>query len=207
MTDNDQLDTLVNRLVHASDPEEVKGLYRQWATTYDTDLDSFGYVAPRIGASLFSQSVPAKTAKIHDAGCGTGLVGTLLSSLGYRNIDGSDFSPDMLEQARATDCYKQLQQCDYTQAIDLPDNTYDGVISIGVYTKRFKQHFLSEILRTIKPGGCFLFSCRPLYYEEVAGRVTQLHVDGMIEQSSIKSDDYMVGQKAKAFYISLHKAV
>ena len=44
MSDTNRLDALVNRLVNATDPAEVKAAYRQWAATYDDDLDSFGYV-------------------------------------------------------------------------------------------------------------------------------------------------------------------
>lgn len=205
MSDNDQLESLVNKLVHATDPEEVKALYRQWAASYDNDLDSYGYVAPQIGCSMFSQLVD-KTARIHDAGCGTGLVGRLLTDLGYANIDGSDFSQHMLAQAKATDRYQHLQQADYSGPVELPNDGYDAVISIGVYTKRFKQHFLNEMLRIIKPGGHLLFSCRPLYYEEVANLVKQLHLDEKIDRSSVKHDDYMIGQKATAFYVILTKA-
>jgi len=207
MTDNEQLDSLINRLVHATDPDEVKGLYRQWAATYDTDLDAFGYVAPQVGTALFTQLIPEQNTIIHDAGCGTGLVGKLLANLGYKHIDGSDFSTDMLDQARDTNCYQLLQQADYSQQVDLPENSYDGVISIGVYTKRFRQHFLPQMLRIIKPGGYLVFSCRPVYFEEVASLVMQLHNDEKISWSAVQHDDYMIGQGARAFYVSLKKAI
>jgi len=206
MTDNDQLDALVNRLVNATDPEEVKAIYRQWAVNYDRDLDSFGYVAPQTGTALFRQLVTDQSARVHDAGCGTGLVAKLLTALGYSNIDGSDFSTDMLDRARETRCYQHLQQADYSHPIDFQSGTYDGVISIGVYPRRFRQHFLPQMLRIIKPGGYLVFTCRPLYYEEVAEQVKQLHIDEEINWSSVTNDHYMLGQGAKAFYISLKKA-
>ena len=206
MSDTEQLDALVNRLVNATEPAEVKATYRQWAATYDDDLDSFGYVAPQIGTALFSEVVESKNTNIHDAGCGTGLVGKLLASLGYNNIDGSDFSPEMLDRARDTGCYQQLQQADFSQLINLPDNSYDGVISIGVYTKRFKNNFIAEMLRILVPSGHLLFSCRPLYYEEVADSIKQLHADEIINFSSIRLDNYMAGQGAKAFYVTLQKS-
>ena len=205
MSDTNRLDALVNRLVNATDPAEVKAAYRQWAATYDDDLDSFGYVAPQIGSALFSQLLENRNARIHDAGCGTGLVGKLLASLGYHTIDGTDFSPDMLNRASETGCYQQLYQADFSQAVDLPDGSYDGVISIGVYTKRFKQNFISEMLRILVPSGYLLFTCRPLYFEEVADSVKQLHADERINFSSVRYDDYMVGQSAKAFYVTLQK--
>ncbi len=45
--DKEQLDNLINKLVTATDPDEVVGLYAQWAEQYDSDLDEFGYVAPQ----------------------------------------------------------------------------------------------------------------------------------------------------------------
>ena len=134
------------------------------------------------------------------------MVGKLLTELGYNHIDGSDFSPDMLEQAKDTGCYRALQKSDYSEAIEIPDSSYDSTISIGVYTKRFKQNFLREMLRITRPGGYLLFSCRPVYFAEIAEQVLQLHVDDTIDVSTVRKDDYMVGQRAVAYYISLQKA-
>jgi len=201
-----KLNSLITRLVHTDDQQEVKDLYRQWSASYDSDLDSFGYVAPKIGVALFEQVLANKSAHIHDAGCGTGLVGQLLQERGYKNIVGSDFSDDMLRLADKTGCYQSLTQADYTQPLEIPDNTFDGIISIGVYTKRFKQMFLNEMLRTLKPGGCMVFSCRPLYFEEVADSVKGLHVDKSVTTSSFDHQNYMTGQDASAYYVTLKKS-
>jgi len=61
------------------------------------------------------------------------------------------------------------------------------------------------MLRTLKPGGTILFSCRPLYYEEVADTVKSMHADLLIAKSSVVYDHYMTGQKAYAYYVSLQK--
>lgn len=201
-----KLNDLITRLVHTDDQHEVKDLYRQWSASYNSDLDGFGYVAPQIGVTLFEQALADKTAHIHDAGCGTGLVGQLLHERGYGNIVGSDFSDSMLSVAEKTGCYQSLTQADYTQPLELPDNTFDGIISIGVYTKRFKQMFLTEMLRTLKPGGCMVFSCRPLYFDEVADSVKGLHVEQMVTSSSFDHQNYMTGQDASAYYVTLTKS-
>ena len=143
---------------------------------------------------------------IHDAGCGTGQVGQLLASAGFDNIHGSDFSVDMLNVARSRDCYQSLVRADYSQAIELESESVDGVISIGVYRKSFKNVFIDEMLRILKPGGCLVFSCRPVYFEEVADSVKALHLDQRLSKSSVTFDDYMLGQKASAYYFALHKA-
>lgn len=181
-------------------------MYKQWANTYDNDLDEFGYVAPVVGVSIFKRLINATDAIIHDAGCGTGQVGRLLASAGYTNIHGSDFSEDMLGVARQRGCYESLVQADYTMPLDFKSSCTDGIISIGVYTKRFKQNFIIEMLRMLKPGGWLVFSCRPLYFEEVADSIKELHKEEVISKSSVILDDYMIGQAASAYYVSLCKS-
>lgn len=164
-------------------------------------------MAPETGTEIFQKLITDHSALIHDAGCGTGQVGQLLTSAGYNNIHGSDFSEDMLEVAKSRDCYRSLVQADYAQPVDFESESVDGVICIGVYRKSFKEYFLSEMLRILKPGGCIVFSCRPVYFEEVADAVKALHVDQRIAKSSVTCDDYMRGQQASAFYVALHKAL
>jgi len=113
MADNNQLEFLVNKLVSATDPEEVKAAYAQWAKSYESDLHEFGYVAPSVGIRLLVERVLDKSSLIHDAGCGTGLVGKLLSEVGFSNLHGTDFSPEMLQKAQATGHYQKLDQVDF----------------------------------------------------------------------------------------------
>jgi len=169
MKKNPQLEKIVNTLVGATDPEQVKGLYKQWADTYDEDLDSYGYVAPKLGVAMLSDLLTNKDALIHDAGCGTGQVGALLSELGFTA-------------------------------------KYNAVISIGVYTKRFRQHFIQEMLRITKPGGYFVFSCRELYFDEVMEAVRALMKNRNCSKLVLNVDDYMTGQGASAYYVALQKA-
>jgi len=203
---NPQLETIVNTLVSASDPEEVKGLYAQWAQSYDDDLDAYGYVAPKLGVRMLTGLVVDKNALIHDAGCGTGQVGALLNDLGYSALHGSDFSSDMLEQAKTLGCYEKLESIDFGKTIELDSDTYAAVISIGVYTKRFKQHFIDEMLRIVQPGGYFVFTCRELYYDEVMETVTRLLKELKIASLVVEYDDYLTGQGASAYYVALKKS-
>lgn len=205
MDQKQKLNEIVNRLVSATDPDEVKRTYKEWADTYDSDLNSFGYVAPGVGVKLLSQRLGDKNALILDAGCGTGLVGALLSQLGYKQLHGADFSTSMLEKAALTGCYTNLQTQDFSSPVDISSNTYDAVISIGVYTKRFDQYFISEMVRITRPTGYIVFSCREMYVEEVVGSVSRLLKTKDVSTMEIKHDDYMTGQDASAFYISIEK--
>lgn len=211
MSNKERINETVNKLVNATDAEEVKLAYKHWANDYNFDLHTFGYVAPQIGVNLFVQKLITqknadKQSLIHDAGCGTGLVGELLGQLGYTNIHGSDFSEEMLEKAKDTSRYSQLMSLDFAAALPLPDNGYDAAISIGVYTKRFKQHLISEMIRIIRPSGYFVFSCREQYYEEVVVLIAQLLKDKSISNASIQHDEYMSEQNASAFYFALQKS-
>ena len=205
MSTNPDLENIVNTLVSASDPAQVKSLYAQWTNTYDKDLAGFGYVAPGIGVKLLNALLDNQQALIHDAGCGTGQVGALLSDLGYTKIHGSDFSSEMLDKADRLGCYGQLDNIDFGKPIDIQNDVYDAVISIGVYTKRFKQHFIAEMLRITRPGGYFIFSCRELYYDEVMDVVVDFLKRKSVSRLEIELDDYMTGQEASAYYVVLKK--
>lgn len=205
MSNSQKLNSLVTQLVSASDPEKVKQLYAQWADSYESDLDSFGYVAPLIGVNLLSQRVSDKSALLHDAGCGTGLVGKLLRELGYARLHGSDFSTDMLNKARVANHYIELQTMDFAERLPIASNTYGAAISIGVYTKRFNEHFLAEMVRIIRPSAWFVFSCRELYFDEVMQCVSDMLRGKAVVKADIQYDDYMVGQNASAYYFSLQK--
>ena len=205
MNTQSTLEVIVQQLIHETDPEEVKRLYRQWSATYEKDLASFGYVAPDNAIDLFLKHVTNKNALIHDAGCGTGLVGSKLKLAGYSNIDGSDFSTDMLQLAQQTQAYQHLSEIDFAMPTALKDNHYDAVISVGVYTKRFKNTFIPEMLRTLKPNGYFVFTARPLYFDEVNATLHELLKNGAIRNSYIEYNDYMTGQNACAYFIAVQK--
>ena len=50
--------------------------------------------------------------KIIDFGCGTGLIGKNLATMGYKNIVGLDISPGMLEQCSNSGIYSELNEYD-----------------------------------------------------------------------------------------------
>lgn len=205
MTSNERLESIIQRLVNSTDPDEVKSLYRDWSDTYDTDLKDYGYVAPEICCAIFSDFTDDKNTPVLDAGCGTGLVGLLLRKSGFTSIDGSDFSLDMLNKAALTGVYSALEQADFSGPLDVEDSRYAGIISVGVYTKRFKENFLTEMIRILKPGGKMTFTCREQYFPEVSLILNELHQSKTITRSEIRLDSYMTRQQALAYYISLQK--
>jgi len=73
----------VKWIYSSSNNKELKERYDQWAKDYDSDLnEGFGYLGPQRAVEFFARLVP-RTARILDAGAGTGLVGELLTGQGY----------------------------------------------------------------------------------------------------------------------------
>lgn len=107
--------------------------------------------------------------KIIDAGCGTGLVGTVLKQKGYQNVDGFDLSSGMVEKAKSTSSYKSLNSgIDITEKNEAyDDNQYDATICCGVFTTgHVPPTALYELIRITKPSGFVVVSTRKSYYEK-----------------------------------------
>ena len=151
------------------DPQNVSDYYRDWAETYDRDTAASDYTGPRIAADLLARHVTARQLSLLDAGCGTGQVGVALVPLGFDRIDGFDLSEPMAERARATGAYREVQgNIDMMRAQEnFAEASYDGVLSIGVFTL---GHVPPEALRVlaaiVRPGGWLLISVRTHYYDE-----------------------------------------
>ena len=83
----------------ATNNQELEERYDQWATDYDKDLkEDFAWIAPQTAAKVFANLVP-KSAKVLDAGAGTGLVGKVLTSPGYQDLVAIDISQGKLKEA------------------------------------------------------------------------------------------------------------
>ncbi len=152
MDDSDNIDSRLSK-VYQHDGDK-KALFDDWAQTYDHDLvNELGYVADIEACRHFQTLITDRHARILDAGCGTGLVGSRLKQAGYDNIFGSDYSTKMLEQARATSAYLTLEQHDLTQPVKT-DHPYDAAISVGVFAFSVPAaEHLVNITCSLKPGG------------------------------------------------------
>lgn len=206
MGDSVETEELVNELVKSSDPVKIKSLYRQWSSSYDDDLAAFGYVAPTIAVEQFLQTTVNKQSTVLDAGCGTGLVGSLLSSHGFSQLDGCDFSVEMIDKAAQHKCYRKLTQMDLSKSVPIDTGTYDCVISVGVFNRMMQKSFIFEMLRVVKSGGHVTLSCREQYLPTVLDNIRDLYQLAQLKGCSIKVDDYMTGQNAMAYYVTLEKA-
>ena len=149
----------------ATNNQELAERYDQWAADYDKDLeDDFGWVAPQRCCEVFAKYVD-KAAKILDAGAGTGLVGKILSGMGYSSLDAMDLSQGMLDESRKKNVYQGFHQMVMGESLGFSTDTYDAVITVGVLTVgHAPPSSLDELVRVTKPGGHIVFSLRPDVY-------------------------------------------
>jgi SAM-dependent methyltransferase len=147
--------------------QELEERYDQWAAEYDKDLaEEFEWNAPQTAVDLFARHVPPG-ARILDAGAGTGLVGECLAQAGYQDLYAMDLSLGMLEEARNKNLYQEFHQMTLGETLDFDTDSFDSVISVGVFTTgHAPAHAFDELARITKSGGFIVFSLRVDLYEE-----------------------------------------
>ena len=147
--------------------QELAQCYDEWAKDYDADLDKdFGYRGPQRTADFFTRYVP-KGARMLDAGAGTGLMGELLTKLGYTDMTAMDMSQGMLDEAGRKNVYQELRQMVMGEPLDFATDYFDAVVSVGVLTLgHAPASSLDELVRVTRPGGYIVYTLRPDVYEK-----------------------------------------
>lgn len=175
---------LVQWVYSSKDNQELTERYDQWASAYEKDLmENFGWFGPSEAVTKAVQFVPT-SARVLDAGAGTGLVGQLLNEHGYLNLVAMDISPGMLNRARKKNVYSAYHQMTMGEPLDFPSNYFDASLSVGVLTVgHAPATSLYELVRIVRKGGHIIFTLRPDLYENGGFREiqTELEVDGKWE--------------------------
>ena len=165
--------------------EQVKTLYRDWATTYDADfIERMGYAMPRIVAEVFIRV--GGVGPVLDVGCGSGAVGVELA--GYR-IDGLDLSPEMLAVAVEKGVYTRLIEGDLLKVLPLDSGGYRGIISAGTFTHgHVGPEALDELVRVSAPGATFCLGINAEHFEThgFATKFTALRDSGFIGEVTLE---------------------
>jgi ubiquinone/menaquinone biosynthesis C-methylase UbiE len=186
--------TLLDRVFAATSTEESRKLYDEWASTYDSDMASHDFTAPRLVAEAVARGLklnhlPSKTealskTKIADAGCGTGLVGVELARLGCKEIDGLDISQGMLDIAEKTGAYRSFKIADLTTRLPIVDGTYDALTCCGTFTHgHLGPEPLEEFVRVIKTSGVVVATVLESHWKEKGfeEEVKRLEKEGKVE--------------------------
>lgn len=170
----------LDKVYNAKTPEELRASYDAWAQDYDADVHAFGRILPSVVLGLSSRHLPHDGGPILDAGAGTGVMGELLSLLGFKQLDALDISPGMLKVAESKGVYKKLIQATLGEPLDIADNHYSGVVLVGVFTKSHAgPESLEELLRITKPGGVMTFTVtHPVYESGFQKKMEELEKTG-----------------------------
>jgi len=149
-----------------NDTAKLAEVYDAWADEYDDSVGQVGYTNPAVVSALFARLMPDIAAPVLDVGCGTGLIGRILSLAGYQDLTGIDLSPGMLKRAEARGCYRQLSTATLGRPLALADAAFAGVVASGVFTVgHAPASAFAEIARILRPGGMFVVSITDPVYE------------------------------------------
>lgn len=182
--------------------EELNEAYRRWACDYDQDTcHHMGYVGPTTAAKILDRHLESKDCRILDAGCGTGLVGQVLSQLGYKNMEAMDYSPDMLREAEKKDVYQRVFQADLNEKLQVPADTYDASICVGTFTyAHVGPDGFEELIRVTRPGGTVCFTIRDGAYQDYDYRQKMLDLENedIWQLVEMHQKDYLVNEDVTA---------
>jgi len=155
--------------VYASvSPEQTSEIYDNWSEEYEEHMRGAGYAHPAMVAAMLTRHQPPGGTAILDAGSGTGIMGEILTALGYSSISGFDASPGMVSHARTKNIYQDLRPDLLGQALGYDDNSFAATVASGVFTQGHAPlDGLDELIRVTRPGGHIVFSISRTYLGEV----------------------------------------
>lgn len=156
-------------------PDDNRRLYAKWAATYDDEFVSpTGYVYHENVVAAFLDAGGSAGGPVLDVGCGTGIAGVALSDVGEKAIDGIDISPDMIEVARAKrsvfgePAYRSLMVADLTEPLDIPDDSYMGIVSVGAFTHgHLTPEPIRELVRICAPSAVCALGVNAEHYDKM----------------------------------------
>lgn len=143
----------------------VRTLFDQYAPRFEAALvDDLGYRGPAllfkaVLAARHAVRKPAFFRRAIDLGCGTGLA-ALAFAKEVDHFIGVDLSPRMIERARATGLYAQLEVADMVEGLrGRPDASADLILAADamVYLSDLAP-VLREVARVLSAGGLLAFT-------------------------------------------------
>ncbi|KAL2843783.1 S-adenosyl-L-methionine-dependent methyltransferase [Aspergillus pseudodeflectus] len=208
-------DEYLQRAYALSTTTEARTLYNEWSTVYDTDLTSAGYASPRCAVETAIAHLPASQPtplRILDAGCGTGLVGSYLSTSALANkftLDGLDLSEGMLSVARSKNIYSSLDVANLNDAILKPDGSYDVVICVGTLTEgHVGPKVLGEFVRVaVAKTGLVVVTVHEKVWESggFKGEVERLERERIVDVVAVDEFGILEGERKGGWMVVLRR--
>ena len=177
----------------------LAALYELRAAWWDSaERTTHPYRGARLIAEALGRLAPNPAGlDVLDAGCGAGLVGTLIGR-SVRCIDGVDLSPALLERARAHGIYRELHRCDLVRFLLSRRERYD-VVTAGAVLVHFGdlRPVFAAAASCVRAGGLFIFT---LFHDETDedGMAVGSFALGMVQTGSYVHGRSYVTRAAQA---------
>lgn len=142
-----------------------------------------------------------KSSKIVEYGCGYGRILNHLWQAGYRNLQGFDFAPKMIERGQGTFPHLNLHLLDQTGKVPLADQSVNGVILSTVLCcnpdKNTQEKIINEIYRLLKHQG-ILYLCDFLITR------SEKYLSRYEKQAQPNSENYGIYQTSEGVAVRHH---
>lgn len=170
---------ILEKVYTADNHDDLMEAYKLWAQDYDGDtVDNFGYVAPTVSAKTLNKFMPETDGIILDAGCGTGLVGEILQTMGYKKLHALDYSQEMLDIADEKGIYESCIHADLSKPLDMQTDTYAAIICVGTFTYgHVGPQAFDELIRITEPGGHICFTIRDGAFQDYNFRERMIELE------------------------------
>lgn len=190
MPSNDGSEPNLENAYSVETPDDSRRLYAKWAQSYDDSfVASMGYVYHENVVATFLDAGGSAGGAVLDVGCGTGIVGMALGDVGESRVDGIDISPEMIEVARTKKtvfgrpAYRDFFEADLTAPLEISDDVYNGIISVGTFTHgHLPPDPLRELVRIAAPSAVCAIGINAEHYVEMGfdRLFAELTADGLI---------------------------
>jgi predicted TPR repeat methyltransferase len=206
MTMGKQADVHV-KILNAQSTDALISVYDDWAHRYEKELlDDWGYTSPQMAVTLLQRYYDIVGSTVLDAGCGTGLVGALLSRAGVSDLSGVDYSQGMLDKAQDKGVYHSLAKIDLNKEVPIASASYDAITCIGTFTStHVVPEALRELVRLTRSGGVVVFTVRDDYWEatEFIDLIIELHSEGAVRVEEIRVEPYIHSEGSECRFVVL----
>lgn len=141
----------------------VRKLFDHYAPHFDESLARLQYRAPQLIAEHLTRSVaPKGNLIVLDAGCGTGLCGSLLKPFAARLV-GVDLSSGMLAEAAKRELYDELVEAEIGAYLTAHPSSFNIIVCCDtlVYIGQLEDT-IAAATTALKPDGLLLFTLEHL---------------------------------------------